>query len=304
QSQADDVDGWIELGARYAMLRRWGEASAAYARAIGLIGGVDPGVTGAWAEATVNANQGVVTQDARLGFEQTLEARPGDPRARYYLALATAQAGDGLAALQQWSDLALESPPGASWVPALRDRIERVADELGVDPAPYLAGPSMMDDEALASIEDMTEEQRAAMIDGMVSNLAARLEDEPEDVAGWLRLANAYRVQGRDTEAAMALDQAALHAPDDPQILSQLVDMLLADWRGGPLPAGLVLALERLVVLVPDDPRALLFLGEEAESSGDVERARRYWSDLQALLEPGSVEYEAVGDRLDSLPAP
>lgn len=304
QANPSDIDGWVELGARNAALERWGEAAAAYARAAGMVGGVDPGISGAWAEATVNANDGIVTREARLGFEQTLTARPGDPRARYYLGLATAQAGDGLAALDQWSNLALDTPPGASWAVALRARIEQTASDIDVDPQPYLVGPAMLGADGLAAVEDMTDDQRAAMIDGMVANLAARLEQNPDDADGWLRLADAYRVLDRPADAAAALDQAAAYASDDPAVLSALADRLLADWRGGPLPQGLVSVLERIIDQSPNDPRALLFLGEAAALDNDPDGARVHWTRLQGLLEPGSAEHEAIGERLADLPAP
>lgn len=304
QEEPEDIDGWVELGARYADLDRWGEAAAAYARAAGLVGGIDPGISGAWAEAAVNANDGAVTREARLAFEQVLEARPGDPRARYYLALATAQQGDGLAALGQWSDLALDTPPGASWAAALRARIEQTATDLGIDPQPYLVGPAMLGDDGLAAIANMTEDQRAAMVEGMVDNLAARLDETPDDVDGWLRLANAYQVLGRTADADNAVNQAIEHAPSDPVALSRLADFLLAEWRGGPLPGGLIPVLERLIAVSPDDPRALLFLGEAAAMRNDNSAARVHWTRLQSLLEPGTAEHEAVGERLDGLAAP
>lgn len=304
QRQPDNIDGWVELGARYAALERWGEAAAAYARAIGRIGGVDPAVTGAWAEATVNANEGTVTEEARLGFEQTLAARPGDPRARYYLALATAQRGDAEDALRQWSDLAIDTPPGASWAAALRLRIEQTAAAAGIDPQPYLVGPAMLGPEGLAAIDDMTEDQQAAMIEGMVAGLAARLEAAPDDVDGWLRLASAYRVLGRQGAADAALGRAIEYAPDDAAILSQIADRLLTGWGGGPLPDGLEPVLVRLVVLSPDDPAALLFLGEAAARRDDVQAARDHWTRLRSLLEPGSAEHDAINVRLEDLPPP
>ena len=47
-----------------------------------------------------------------------------------------------------------------------------------------------------------------AFIRSMVSGLAERLEDEPDDLDGWLRLGRAYIVLG-DTEAALQAYQSA-----------------------------------------------------------------------------------------------
>ncbi|MGJ8563724.1 MAG: c-type cytochrome biogenesis protein CcmI [Alphaproteobacteria bacterium] len=59
-------------------------------------------------------------------------------------------------------------------------------------------GPSAGDIEAAAA---MTPEDRAAMIENMVSGLAAKLRNTPDDPDGWVKLLNARRVLGQ-TEAA------------------------------------------------------------------------------------------------------
>ena len=49
---------------------------------------------------------------------------------------------------------------------------------------------------------------RAAMIEGMVAALAARLEDEPDDAEGWARLIRSYVVLDQRGSAAAALRSA------------------------------------------------------------------------------------------------
>jgi cytochrome c-type biogenesis protein CcmH len=70
----------------------------------------------------------------------------------------------------------------------------------------------------LAEIEDMTEEDRQAAIRSMVEGLAARLEAEPDDPEGWLRLAQARAVLGEPGAAREAYDRALeVLPPDDPR---------------------------------------------------------------------------------------
>jgi cytochrome c-type biogenesis protein CcmH len=64
----------------------------------------------------------------------------------------------------------------------------------------------------------MSAQDRAEFIRSMVERLAIRLENEPNDLDGWLRLANAYTVLGDEANARAALSQA-----------SQLADELGAD---------------------------------------------------------------------------
>lgn len=46
------------------------------------------------------------------------------------------------------------------------------------------------------------------MIEGMVGQLAARLEADPKDSAGWARLVRSYMVLGRSDDARAALAKA------------------------------------------------------------------------------------------------
>jgi cytochrome c-type biogenesis protein CcmH len=66
-------------------------------------------------------------------------------------------------------------------------------------------GPTAADVEAAGT---MAPEDRAAMIEGMVAQLAERLESEPGDAEGWARLVRSYMVLGRPDDARAALDEA------------------------------------------------------------------------------------------------
>jgi cytochrome c-type biogenesis protein CcmH len=60
------------------------------------------------------------------------------------------------------------------------------------------------------------------MIAGMVDGLAKRLERDGRDLAGWLRLVNAYAVLDRKEDARAALAKARAQFPGDEQALAQL----------------------------------------------------------------------------------
>ena len=62
---------------------------------------------------------------------------------------------------------------------------------------------------------EMTDQDRAAMIEGMVAGLAERLQAEGGAPAEWARLIRAYGVLGRAEEAAAAYARAReAHAGD------------------------------------------------------------------------------------------
>ena len=53
------------------------------------------------------------------------------------------------------------------------------------------------------------------MIMGMVGKLAARLEQQPDDVEGWARLGRSYMVLGEPQKARDAYGHAVKLRPDD-----------------------------------------------------------------------------------------
>lgn len=302
-----DIAGWVALARRYSAVDRHSEAATAYARALGLSDG-DSILTGAYAEALVSAANGVVTEQARAAFRQVVEAAPDDPRARFYLALAHYQSGDTQAALTGWQALAGDSPADAPWLPTLEGYIMEAAERLDLDPG--TAVPSPLAAEApgtepteadIAAAADMTPEQRADMVRGMVDSLAARLEQEPDDLEGWLRLGHAYRVIGEPQQATAAYQRASALAPDDPVVLRTLADAWIGMLQDDALPTDFVALLQRLQSIDPEDPRALWFLGVEAVDRGDPAEARRLWSRLRDTLPEGSAERSVVERRLDDL---
>jgi cytochrome c-type biogenesis protein CcmH len=130
----DDVDGWAMLARSYMMMGDMARADEAsrHVAALRARGAQPPALA---AEDAIAAAGGVVTAPARRLLERALAADPGDPRARFYAALAQAQAGDTSAALDDWLRLEAESPPGADWIEGLRANIGRLAEELGLDAA-------------------------------------------------------------------------------------------------------------------------------------------------------------------------
>ncbi len=299
-----DVAAWVDLGRRHRALGRYREASLAFARAVGASEG-DPGITGEYAEALVDASSGTVTEQARLAFEQVLERRPGDPRAQFYLAQARAQAGDAAGAIARWSALIAGSPADAEWLPVVRARIEEVAAAAGLDPdipePVAMIAPRTLTPEEMEAAAALSPEDQQAMVDGMVDRLRQRAEGSPDAPDGWLRLGEAQMVVGRPAAAAEAFARAADLAGEAPMVLARWGEALLAASESDTLPPDFVAVMERLHAAAPDDPRALWYLGVHAVEDGRRDDARILWERLLATLAEGSAEAETVRLALDAL---
>ena len=300
----DDVAGWVEFGRRHRAMGRYREASMAFARAVGASGG-DPGITGEYAEALVDAASGTVTEQARLAFEQVLEERPGDPRAQFYLAQGRAQAGDAAGAIDRWSALIAGSPADAEWLPVVRARIDEVAAAAGLDPEvpepAAMIAPRALSPEEIEAAAALSPEDQQAMVDGMVDRLQRRAEEAPDVVEGWLRLGEAQMVVGRPADAAAAFARAADLTGGTPPILARWGEALLAASDAETLPPAFVAVMERLHAVAPDDPRALWYLGVHAVEDDRRADARVLWERLLETLAEGSAEAETVRMALDAL---
>lgn len=132
-NEPDNLDGWMLLGRSYLTMGRYDDAVGAFSRALE-ISGNRPDVAATYGESLVAAADTLVTPEAREVFLAVLQDDPVNPTARFFLGLERSQQGDVEGALQAWVDLAALSPADAPWLPALGQRIEDAARQIGVDP--------------------------------------------------------------------------------------------------------------------------------------------------------------------------
>jgi cytochrome c-type biogenesis protein CcmH len=168
------------------------------------------------AEALLAAANGVITDEAKSGFERALARDATHIKARYFLGLAAEQDGDGAGAATIWRAMLKDAAPLAPWVPLVRQALARVDSA----PAP---GPSQVD---IAAAQSMAPEDQAAMVRGMVERLAQRLKQDGSDVEGWLRLVRAYTVLGDKERAREAAGEARRAIGTDADKLRRLDDLI------------------------------------------------------------------------------
>ncbi len=198
-AEPDDGKGWAVLAPVYMRLERYDDAAHAYSEALRLLG-EDPGRRSAYGEALVAAAGGIVTEAAREAFGKAVAAEPGQPQARFYLALAAEQDGRNADAIRAFKALAADAPPNAPWLGAVQSRLAALKGE---------RQPVIADTPALGSPE------QKAMIEGMVSRLADRLATTGGSLDEWARLIRAYAVLHQADKAKAALvDARKALAPD------------------------------------------------------------------------------------------
>jgi len=204
RAHPEDGQGWDVIAPVYLRQGRFGEAAQAYRHAIRLLG-ESPRRLAGFGEATVFANNGIVTEEARRTFQRLAELEPTRPEPRFWLALAQEQDGDLAGALEAYRKLVAEAPADAEWRPAVEQRIAMLSERMARNGQPERRGPTAEDIDAAQSLAP---EERAAMVQQMVDGLAQRLEADGKDLAGWQRLLRAYVVLGQKDKAVDALAKA------------------------------------------------------------------------------------------------
>lgn len=304
------ADGWLLLGRSLLATDRAAEAVPALDRAVAL----QPDEIEAYAlraEAQTLAADGSVTAAAQRDFRAVLERDPQHPGARYYLGLARLQEGDTRGAYDDWYALAADSPADAPWLDVVQARLRELAPRLGLalaqavpEPKPALQAAPGPSREQMEAAQQMSAEDRNAMVRGMVDRLAERLQENPNDSDGWLRLARAREVLGEGEAARDALRRAVAVAP-------QRVDARLAlafNLAGptvtsrDPLPAEAAAEFGKVLEQAPDHPQALWFVGRSAYESGNNAAAAAAWTRLLGQLPPDSPEAKELTQRLAALP--
>jgi cytochrome c-type biogenesis protein CcmH len=211
-------EGWEALAPIYLKLGRYRDATNAYARAAQLNGESAKLLLG-FAEASMLANDGIVSEEARRAYERLLKLDPERVEARFWLAVAKEQDGKLNEALNDYRALLSSAPAAAPWRAAVSERLEDLSQRLGADGKPASPGPSAAD---VAAAQALSAEERSRMIAGMVDGLAQRLKQNGNDLAGWRRLVNAYVVLDRKSDARAALAEARRNFVGDERALSEL----------------------------------------------------------------------------------
>ncbi|HEY9080379.1 c-type cytochrome biogenesis protein CcmI [Magnetovibrio sp.] len=215
-----DIEGWLILAQVYEAMNRHTDAANAYENVVNLTERHPEALT-AWAEAQIMAEQTVVIPEVAKLLKEIKQKDPTEPRSYFYLALERQQHDDLRGALDEYVQLLEHSPSDAEWVEQIQDRMKSLANEMGIDvpvvamlppagpPADATADAPGPTAEQMQDAQQMTPEERQAMVQSMVQRLADRLKENPDDLAGWQRLAQAYRVMGDTAKLAEAEAQIA-----------------------------------------------------------------------------------------------
>ena len=196
----DQVQGWAYLAQTEARIGNMQRATRAQERMISLLGDqvletdyvrlLDFLVTGA---------RGYVSPESETIALTILRQNPENLAALYYAGLMYAQNDRPDRAFGLWQRIVENGDPAEFHWQLAAGQIDDVALQIGMDYAlPSRRGPSAEDP---AAAEDMSPENRQAMIQGMVGGLADRLATEGGPPQDWARLITAFGILGKVEDA-------------------------------------------------------------------------------------------------------
>ena len=127
-------------------------------------------------------------------------------------------------------------------------------------------------------------------VEEMVTSLAQRLNENPDDLQGWKMLGRSY-VQMRNFPGAIAAYERAVEMErgQNGQTLSDLGEVLLLN-DGQTLNGRAGELFENALAISPDNQKALFYAGMAAVERGDRELGAQRWETLLASSPPENIQ--------------
>ncbi len=160
----------------------------------------------------------------------------------------------------------------------------------------YLAvgTPGALSPEAAQSDHGVTRVQ----VEGMVTRLAGRLKENPDDVEGWAMLGRSDSVLDRYPEAAAAYANAVKRSPPGAQLLADYANAL-AMAQGQRLEGEPERLIAQALKLEPDNVKALMLAGSAAFERKDFKSAIVHWERILKVVPPDADIVEPVKDGIE-----
>jgi cytochrome c-type biogenesis protein CcmH len=272
KANPDNPKGWAMLARSYKVMGRFAEAEQAFLKAGDLVN-TEPDLLVDYADLlAVQAGNNIEGKPLAL-VNKALSLNPQHPMGLMMSGVAAYRRSEFALAVAQWEKLLTLLEPGSPDAQQVEADIAEARAKSGATPS---AKP------AAAAATSMTPER----VNQMIDDLAARLKTNPADLPGWVRLANAYKAQGRLPEAEQAFGKAGKLVDTDPDLLVQYADLLATrtnDLEGRPLEL-----LNKALALNPRHPSALMMSATAAYKRGDYAKAVSIWETALTVLPPGS----------------
>jgi cytochrome c-type biogenesis protein CcmH len=283
KANPDNPTGWAMLARSYKVVGRFEEAQQAFEKA-GNVVNADPDLLVDYAELLgIRAGNNLEGKPLQM-INEALRLNPQHPMGLMMAGVAAYQRADYPGAVARWEKLLSLIPPDSPDAQQMQANIDDARAKGGLSAGASNKLPPV----PASAAQGMTPEK----INQMVDRLAARLKDNPGDLAGWARLARAYKVQGRLDEAVAAYAKTGKLLDTDPDLLTQYADALAM--RAGGLQGKPTELINKALAIAPKHPMALMMAGQSAYQTGNYATAIDHWQTAMAVLPANSPDIEPI----------
>lgn len=167
-----------------------------------------------------------------------------------------------------------------------------LGDMRGLLPQAQLASATQFHSQEMAEIPP-----GHAEIKSVVDNLAARLNENPDDIEGWVMLGRTYAIMGRFDEASKTYAKLIEIVPGNAQLLSDYADVLAMTNNGSLIgkPAELI---NQALEIDPNYPKALALAGTVEFEQEKYGQAAVYWEKLLSVIPSDSQLAKSVNESI------
>ena len=271
KASPNNPKGWAMLARSYKVMGRLDEAEQAFEKA-GDVVNTDADLLVDYADLLAVKAGGDIEGRPLTLIKKALEINPQHPMGLMISGVAAYRRSDYAGAVAYWEKLLLVLEPGSPDAQQVEADISEARTKVGKPVAGKMAPEK---------------------INQMVERLAERLKANPDDQAGWSRLARAYKVQNRLAEAEQAYVKAGKVVDSDPDLLTQYAD-LLAVRANNNLEGRPMALVNKALALNPKHPMALMMAGSAAYRRTDYALAVTHWEKVLTVLDPTSSDATQV----------
>ncbi|MBU3695078.1 MAG: hypothetical protein FGM40_09705, partial [Rhodocyclaceae bacterium] len=162
-----------------------------------------------------------------------------------------------------------------------------------------LSGPSVMAREAPPRPGENHPGGKGS-IEERIAALEKKLQENPDNLEGWVILARSRGLQRDYAAAVKALEQALRLEPGHPDLLADLADAV-AMAQGEKMAGRPVELVAQALKADPRHQKSLALAATAAMQAGDRASAIKLWKTLRSQFQPGDPDYAQIGNILAQL---
>ncbi|MBK1670316.1 c-type cytochrome biogenesis protein CcmI [Rhodovibrio sodomensis] len=150
-----------------------------------------------------------------------------------------------------------------------------------------------------SQLGQLSQQQRQQMLQQIAKGLSNQLQNNPDNVSGWMRLGQTYMRLGETQNAVDALANAEQRAPNDANVLLAYARALRQ--QAGTQTKQTVELTRRALEQAPNNPEALWFGAMAELREGDKDKARSMFDKAIRQLPPDTPQTAELRKRADQM---